>query len=34
VRHAEEILSLPMHPLLSEEDQHRVAAAIAEFFGV
>jgi dTDP-4-amino-4,6-dideoxygalactose transaminase len=33
VKHAEEIVSLPMHPFLSENDQHRVAAAIAEFFG-
>jgi len=32
VRHASEILSLPMHPFLTECDQSRVADAIAVFF--
>lgn len=32
VRHAEEILSLPMHPFLSKADQERVADAMARFF--
>jgi dTDP-4-amino-4,6-dideoxygalactose transaminase len=31
-RHAAEILSLPMYPHLTDEDQARVAGAISEFF--
>ena len=31
-RHSEEILSLPMHPLLCEDEQVRVAEEIAAFF--
>jgi dTDP-4-amino-4,6-dideoxygalactose transaminase len=33
VKHSEEIISLPMHPFLSYEEQITVAAAVAEFFG-